>query len=310
MSKGSTRLQPHEWRADQARHEAAVDELTAAHRARRSRGERHPVWDFMFTYYPVKPGQLRRWNPGPGTDLVADDGTVPGAKNSLRQVTAGDGTVLWTLDTEALSARRGTAFRYIHRLLSATARHPARFSCFGMHEWAMVYRDAPRHPEPLRLGAAGTDAVVEANTLRCTHIDAFRFFTDDAVPRNTLHPTRETQPELEQPGCLHATMDLYKWATKLGALVPGDLWLDSFRLACDVRQTDMEASPYDLRDWGFTPLPVETPEGRREYARRQRDFADRGQKLRQRLISLLDEFFAGTTGTNRTEQDNAAAQCH
>ena len=32
---------------------------------------------------------------------------------------------------------------------------------------------------------------------------------------------REDQVALEQPGCLHATMDLYKWAYKLGPAVPG-----------------------------------------------------------------------------------------
>lgn len=286
-------LEPDTWRALQAEHERAVDELTAGHRARRSRGERHPVWDFMFSYYPVTPGKLRRWNPGAGVTLVADDGEVPGQGSTLHETVAPDGRRLWSLDTAALGARRAESFRYIHRLLSATAGRDARFSCFGMHEWAMVYRDTPRHPEPLRLGGPGTDAVVEASTLRCTHIDAFRFFTDDAVPRNTLRPTRETQADMEQPGCLHATMDLYKWATKLGPLVSGPLWLKTFRLACDVRRTDMEASPYDLRDWGFQPVQVETTDGRAEYVRRQRDFAQRGQVLRRELIDLLDDFFQG-----------------
>ncbi len=72
------------------------------------------------------------------------------------------------------------------RLLSATADRTPRWNCFGLHEWAMVYRDveAPRHDVPLRLGAQGTDRVVERQGLRCTHFDAFRFFTDDAVGRN------------------------------------------------------------------------------------------------------------------------------
>lgn len=294
-------LEPDAWRELETAHARAVDELTATHRSRRSRGERHPVWDFMFTYYPVTPGKLRRWNPGAGIGLVVDDGDRPGQGGSLQQTTVSDGRAVWVLDREALAARRGESFRYIHRLLNATAHRPARFSCFGMHEWAMVYRSTPRHPEPLRLGAAGTDAVVEANTLRCTHIDAFRFFTEEAVGRNTLHPTRDTQVDLEQPGCLHATMDLYKWATKLGPLVPGAVWLQTFRLACDVRRTDMEASPYDLRQWGFQPLEVESPEGRAEYARRQRTFAERGQVLRRELIGLLDTFFEGehSDGTTR-----------
>jgi hypothetical protein len=311
MQERNVVLEPEVWRAHQEEHRRTVDELTAGHRARRSRGERHPVWDFMFSYYPVTPGKLGRWNPGVGVALVADDGERPGLTGSLRDTRGTGGTPLWELDADALLGRRGDSFRFIRRLLAATLDHTPRFSCFGMHEWAMVYHDEPRHPEPLRLGRAGTDDVVEASTLRCTHIDAFRFFTEDAVPRNTLHPTRQTQVDMEQPGCLHATMDLYKWATKLGPLVPGDLWLDTFRLACDVRRTDMEASPYDLRQWGFAPVAVETPEGRAEYVRRQRNFAARGQVLRRSLIDLIDVFFdiAGTTdGTRKVGHGHGTTQ--
>jgi hypothetical protein len=137
---------------------------------------------------------------------------------------------------------------------------------------------------PLRLGQAGTDEVVEAHDLRCTHIDAFRFFTPDAVPRNRFAPTRERQPELEQPGCLHAGMDVYKWAMKLGPLVPGELLLDAFELARDIRRLDMEASPYDARAWGGEPVRIETPEGKAEYVRRQRAFAERSNALRGRIL--------------------------
>ena len=80
----------------------------------------------------------------------------------------------------------------------------------------MVYR-APtvRHGQvPLRLGAAGTDAVVESMPLRCSHFDAFRFFTEPAAARNAeaARPA-DDQSRREQPGCVHAAMDCYKWAT-------------------------------------------------------------------------------------------------
>ncbi len=127
--------------------------------------------------------------------------------------------------------------------------------------------------------------MVEASQLKCTHFDAYRFFTDAAAPRNAHTPTRDSQPQLEQPGCLHATMDLYKWATKLGPLIPGELWLDCFELACDVRRLDMEASPYDLREWGFEPVRIETPAGRAEYVARQKGLMERGQGLRKRLLA-------------------------
>lgn len=280
-----------DWTARQDAHTVAADALTAGHRERRGTGERHPVWDFLFSYYPVRPAQLRRWTPGVGVGLSLDglpeDAALPGPAKFHHRIPTEAGEV-WTVDTDAFFAARGRAVTFIRQLLSATAGRTPRFTCFGMHEWAMVYRGTPRHPEPLRLGAEATDRVVEEGTLSCTHFDAFRFFTPDAVPRNACALTRESQVASEQPGCLHATMDLYKWATKLGPLVPGELWLDTFRLACEVRATDMEASPYDLRAWGHRPVPVETAAGRSEYARRQKGFAARGQRLRRRLLDLVD----------------------
>jgi FAD/FMN-containing dehydrogenase len=160
-----------------------------------------------------------------------------------------------------------------------------------MHEWAMVYRQGPddvRHGAwPLRLGSEGTDRVVETARIRCTHFDAYRFFTPAAAPLNALRPRRETTVALEQPGCLHATMDLYKWAYKLAPAVPSDLVVDAFELARDVRELDMRASPYDLRALGYEPVRIETPEGKAEYVAAQRSFADRGSVLRRRLLAAL-----------------------
>ena len=154
----------------------------------------------------------------------------------------------------------------------------------------MVYRtDAPRHDAvPLRLGAAGTDAVVESLPVHCTHHDAFRFFTAAARPRNALQPARDDQLAHEQPGCLHATMDLYKWAYKLAPATPSELLADCFALAVDVRDRDMRASPYDLSDLGYPPVPIETAGGRAEYARAQAGFADRAAPLRSHLVELCD----------------------
>lgn len=278
-------LSKNEWLPRAEAHNARAGEVTSAHLRRRSRQERHPVEDFLFDYYPIRPSALRRWSPGIGVGL--QDAVVDGHPHPLlawsRDLVV-DGDVV-KLDLFAFLERRGRSVRYIRDLLAATHGRTGRFGCFGMHEWAMVYNtDQPRHPEPLRLGRAGTDAVVESHDIACTHFDAFRFFTDSARPLNRIQPTRESQPELEQPGCLHANMDLYKWASKLGPLVPGELWLDCMDLAMDVRRLDMAASPYDLTQWGVEPVPVETVEGKAEYVRRQREFSDRAQPLRRALI--------------------------
>lgn len=275
------------WRAAADAHAARADALTADHRDRRARGERHAVEDFLFEYYPAKPAQLRRWHPGAGAGLAPGaDGPAPHA--GWRWYRAdGDGVV--TLDLDAFLADRGDTVRYVHALLSATAARPAATGCFGLHEWAMVYRQDGadrRHALPLRLGSAGTDAVVESHRIRCTHLDAFRFFTPEARPRNATQPTRESQVRDEQPGCLHANMDLYKWALKLGPLVPGALLLDAFELAAEIRRTDMQASPYDVTAYGLEPVAIETPEGKAEYVRRQRGFAERAAGLRSALAAV------------------------
>lgn len=275
-----------DWRAREAAHVARADALTAAHRARAARGERHPVEDFLFTYYSYKPAVLRRWHPGAGVELRDAAAT---ARAAWRWYAPGDEPGSLVVDVASLRAERGALITNIGRILRATAGRAGSFGCFGLHEWAMVYREpGHRHAVPLRLGQDATDAVVEAHDLRCTHFDAFRFFTPAAAPRNSEVPTRERQPDLEQPGCLHAGMDLYKWAVKLGPLVPGELLLDAFALARDIRTLDMRASPYDLTAWGYDPVPIETPEGKAEYVREQRGFAGRGAALRERLIAIVD----------------------
>jgi hypothetical protein len=184
----------------------------------------------------------------------------------------------------------------LRQLLTATANRPANFGCFGLHEWAMVYRlaeDETRHADwPLRLGPSGTDAVVESHRIACSHFDAYRFFTAPARPLNTLSPTSADRPAYEQPACLHAGMDLYKHAFRLTPMVSSDLVADCFELARDIRVLDMRAAPYDLADLGFEPVRIETAAGKAEYAEAQRAFAERGAPLRTRLVAECERLLA------------------
>lgn len=272
-----------EWQERAARHAERADRLTAPYRARRQRGQQHPVDDFLFTYYSYRPAHMRRWHPGAGVEL---EGAAETERVNWRWYAPGTAPGGLRPDAVAFASEKPELARLIEAILRRTAARAGQFGCFGLHEWAMVYRQGEhRHPIPLRLGQAETDAVVEAHELRCTHIDAFRFFTPAAAPRNATQPTRETQTLMEQPGCLHAGMDVYKWAVKLGPLVPGELLLDAFELATDIRRLDMEAAPYDLRDWGIAPVAIETPEGKAEYGRRQRIFADRANALRTAILA-------------------------
>ncbi|PZF84910.1 3-methyladenine DNA glycosylase [Micromonospora deserti] len=278
----ATVLDAAQWQARRRAHEERVDGWLIPHLARRRRGEKHPVEDFLFTYYSHRPAQLRRWHPGAGVVLRDADPAEFG--RDYRVTAAGV-----TLDTEAVRTRRAESVGWIRSLLAATAARPGHFGCFGMHEWAMVYRQTQeevRHNAwPLRLSPERTAAVVEQRGVRCSHFDAYRFFTPPARPLNLLTPTRATQHAHEQPGCLHANMDLYKWAYKLAPLVPSELVADCFALAREIRTLDMRASPYDLAALGYPPVRVETPEGRAEYVTAQRAFAARAAQLRKRLLA-------------------------
>ncbi len=292
-----TALAHEEWRLLEAAHQQRADALTAEHRERSARGEKHPVWDFLFTYYSYKPAQLRRWHPGAGIELRRAS-----ERRAWRWYGPGSVEDSAVPDRAVFAREKPELAALVERMLRRTASRPGQFGCFGLHEWAMVYRAGDhRHPAPLRLGQAATDAVVESHDLRCTHFDAFRFFTPDAVPLNRSALARDTQPLFEQPGCLHAGMDLYKWAMKLGPLVPGDLMLDAFELARDIRLLDMQAAPYDLAAWGVVPVTIETVDGKAEYVRRQRSFAERGAALRTRLLTSWLGQDAGSQSAQGTQ---------
>ena len=287
-------LLPAQWRARADAHAARLAPYVEPHLARRARGATHPVHDFLFGYYSQRPAQLLRWHPGYGVRLL----DAP-AYDDLKGYAGG------TVSRDHLASQR-PLLEATRRLLAATASRPAHTGCFGLHEWAMVYGSTrsdtgTRHPQPLRLGGAGTDTVVESHRIACTHFDAFRFFTDAARPRNTLSPGPDDRPDFEQPGCLHAGMDLYKHAFRLTPLVPSDLVADCFELAWDIRVLDMRAAPYDLtgvvldptgEEW--TPVPIETATGKQEYAAAQRRFAERGAPLRARLVEECERLLALT----------------
>ncbi len=288
-----TVLSPEQWSVLESAHTDRVDAATAGHRARRADGAKHPVEDFLFTYYANSVSALRRWHPGVGVGL----GQAAGTERATWRYHHTDGVVV-TVDLAAYVAERGTRVAAIRRLLTATVNRPGQFGCFGLHEWAMVHRldqEGVRHPEwPLRLGTVGTDRVVETHQLACSHVDAYRFFTPTARPLNTLQPTRDQQVALEQPGCLHAGMDCYKWAYQLVPVVPSELVMDCFDLARDIRVLDMRASPYDLSALGYAPVPIETREGKAEYVEAQRAFTGRSQDLRRRLLDATDDALAAS----------------
>ncbi len=283
-----------EWSARAAAHLERVLRWTAPWRERRARRETHPVYDFLFTYYHHSPGKLETWHPAPH-EGIADS---PEARERFREPVyqSADGVI--RRDASALSPAARATLDGVLGLMHATRDRPANFGCYGMHEWAMIYGGHDvRHADiaPLRLSQAETDAFVESRPVACSHFDAFRFFAPAAKPLNRLPLAWDTRHGVEQPGCIHANMDLYRWAYTAMPWTGSDLLWACFELAGELRVLDMRASPYDLRGLGFEPVMIETTAGRDEYQRRQRELSARASVLRDRLIDVVSG--VATAGT-------------
>ena len=280
------------WKARQAAHLDRVGDLADAFTLRRSHGTKHPVEDFLFTYYNLSPAKLKQWVPPLGTaiEATAEDLLECPWLASERFLRQNDRVFL---DEAFLTDHTRQLATWIRDLCDRVSERPTRFRCFGLHEWAMVYRMPPEqirhHGYELRLTPEALASFVDSQAVCCTHYDAFRFFTPEARPLNAFQPVLETRLDMEQGGCLHTNMDLYKWAGKLLPWCGSDLLGECFANAWTARQLDMRASPYELRALGYEPIPIETPEGRAEYERQQREIAATSEPLRERLRTLATE---------------------
>jgi DTW domain-containing protein YfiP len=276
----TARLPRKQWESQEAEHHRRIEGLIGPYMRTRAAGEENPVLDFLFEYYAFRPAKLRRWDPGHGVQLLEANEFLD-RKDYIR---VGDGVML---DPDRFPARRVKALRWMVGLLAGTESRPPHFSCNGMHEWAMCFEAGAevRHADwPLRLSPSALDMFVRSWPITCTHFDAFRFFTPAARPLNEVEPTMETMADLEQPGCLHTNMDLYRWAHKLHPWIGSDLVADAFEVAVHARTIDMRASPYDLRGLGLEPICIETPAGQNEYRRHQSELAARAAPVRRRLL--------------------------
>ncbi len=280
------------WREEMSVYRARVRPWAEDRLRRAARREKHPVYDFLFEYYSFRPAHLLRWTPGFGVAL-------PGATRD---------DIVWSEFVEcdggrilpacAFPTHRLSYLRWAVEYLAAVQDREPAFACMGLHEWAMVYRDPNvRHPYvPLRLSRGEIDSFVESQALLCTHYDAFRFFTHEAAPRNRWELTRATTAEHDQPGCIHANMDLYRFAYKIAPFCASELVAGAFEVARTAREVDMRASPYDLSSYGFTPIPIETRTGREEYVELQRDVASRARPVRAQVLEVYQRLLQARIG--------------
>lgn len=284
-------LERERWHARMRAHEARVAAHTDAFVDRRSRGTKHPVHDFLFTYYSFAPAKLKQWVPPLGMGIEVAEGDLENFPWLQSDRFIREGSML-RVDERRFTNREREFAAWVAMLCTRILGRAGRFTCFGLHEWAMVYRQSAqqvRHQGyELRLPSAELAAFVESLPVCCSHYDAFRFFTPEARPLNSLQPTLDARPDLEQSACLHANMDLYKWSSKLWPWTGADLIGECFELAFDGRDLDMRASPYDLSVMGYEPVKIETAEGRARYEREQRELATKAAALRQKLLACCE----------------------
>lgn len=260
---------------------------------RRGLGQKHPVHDFLFTYYTFSPTKLKQWVPAFEEALsIETKDDLHGFGDYWYEVH--NNTLL--PNPKRLQGQAGALVAFIEELCNAVLTRTPRFGCFGLHEWAMVYRLPPEELRHigcrLRLPPDELARFVESQNLRCTHYDAFRFFTPQAEPLNLFKPTLENRLQNEQAGCLHTNMDIYKWATKLWPWIGSDFIANAFLLALEGRELDMRASPYDLQEHGYPPIRIETEEGRKEYQLLQQQYAQKTLGLRQALAAFCSRLRA------------------
>lgn len=284
------------WTDREKRHRALVSPLADAFVKRRGLGLKHPVHDFLFTYYDFSPAKLKHWTPSYEESLAITPHTLekyPWLNDYWFHV---NGNILSPKRDKIHSNTRSLA-SFIAELCGNILERPPRLTCFGLHEWAMVYKTAPeaiRHQGyRLRLPPNELADFVESQIICCSHYDAYRFFTPEARHLNRLNPILETRLQMEQGGCVHVNMDLYKWGCKLWPWIGSDFIAKTFLIAVDCRELDMRASPYDLREKGYEPICIETEAGRRQYQKEQQLLAERSIPLREELKAFCERLVNG-----------------
>lgn len=281
------------WKERAYQHSLNVSPIADAFLKRRSLGLKDPVHDFLFTYYLCSPQKLKQWVPSFQEVLLVEDHCLQDYPWLKEQWFRCRENKLF-LNLDLIPDHTKYITKFIHQLCCNIQQRAARYGCFGLHEWAMVYKASPdtiRHSGfKLRISPEAIKDFVDSQALCCTHYDAFRFFTPEARPLNMYTPAIETRLDLEQGGCVHANMDIYKWAVKLWPWIGSDFISKAFLLAVEGRELDMRASPYDLHEEGYPPICIETEDGRKEYQKEQQLYAQKAARLRDELKSICEDF--------------------
>jgi hypothetical protein len=298
----STSLSRHEWTELAQQHRSSMERLLYPDegvcrsmltlKERRHAVDKHPIYNFLHTYYRYSAESLMKYSPGTGVQLLGTDKRDFSSSGLLHPNFFTVQQKYCAIENEFTGKHKLDMFRRNHELLRSTIDKQPLLSCYGLHEWAMLYRGHEKHQKQLglRVSQETIDRVVEEQPLRCTHYDAYRFFSPDAKPLNAIELDRAAQLKKEQPGCIHATMDLFKYAYMVYPLVSSHLLRDCLKIAFTARYIDMRASPYAVHAFEGCeyPISVETEEGRALYAKEQEALLVTSKPIRTRLLAAYD----------------------
>lgn len=295
-------LKENEWRRLREGHRCAAAPWMDAYRDRRSRREVHPVYDFLFSYYNTKRRNFTTWKPM--ADMLLQGAEVSEFVDGRRYAKTDRGV---RLDVENMDTRDRRLVVWVDRLIRSAKNRPSKFSCFGLHEWAMVYKENEiRHEStPLRPSRETIDRLVESMPICCTHYDAFRFFTPAAAPLNQIQPQADEMGENEQFGCIHFNMDLYRWCYKLHPWIGSELMMRCFALSVEARELDMRASPYDVSAYGLEAICIEAPEGRSVYKEQQQRLSLKGRALADLVLEQCQYLMLRNGSLDASEVESA-----
>ncbi len=278
----------------------------------------HPIYNFLHRYYRYSVEYISKYSAG--INHLLEDVQPTDLQNEhlhtefLIPYESSDQNHLYTLDQDRIKLQLNqNKGKYRHaniiqnyQTLLTTLRKPPFYGCFGYHEWAMLYsgrsqpRPKPHQPQlPLRVSQEIIDTIVETpGNLKCTHYDAWRFFQKESQAWN-IYPSlnRLDQSKIEQPGCIHANMDLFKYAYQLYPFISSELLLKSLEIAIMARKIDVRASPYDCSAYlseeegeeGRSPICVETSEGRKEYIEYQERLVEKAIPIRKEICNIYEQ---------------------
>ena len=262
----------------------------------------HPIYNFLHNYYRYSVLELKLYSPGIGYGL--EDVQSTDLCNLHRHMIQFDNTqtysLLPTIDLEPNKRYGVSAVTRTRDILDLTCKRSPHFACFGLHEWAMLYSNndpTTRHQSKLKLRVSQStiDNTVEQTPLSCTHFDAWRFFQPSAQPLNALNPlSRSSQLEHEQPGCIHATMDLFRYAYELYPFTSSSLLRTCLEIAVIARKIDMRASPYDVSEVEGCEdsICIETAEGKIQYIHEQEALYRLSYPVRTELLEVYNTYLS------------------